>query len=709
MANIQNYLNQIKTAVFGKDVRESIHDAIKQCYDDATVNHDNANMEVKLARGTHNTLNDRLEANEEKQENFSEQLEHMTQQILYISALELNCDGENDDSEKLNNFFNNLKIAPLSNRNVKVIFNIDKLLLKNPIFIDRSNIELEGCNCRIIWKGTRNLGNSSKRLYGIFNFITNEVNPIKITKHYKASGIGDDIYAVLTVPNHRFRVGDYCYVKIGDNKYLGGDEDDLAPRFERLCNVIDIAGDDVKIDYNCPWDDIPYGTITDITNMNIYECEPFKNISIYDFELDDQIIINNPTYDSLTGECNNLNSNNVLYRDTSVNFFSFFCTENVTVKNIKGTNFKFPLLRFSKSKNIFIENLNAIKPNIVGSGEGYGIQFTQCKDIRVSRCTGISVRHLVDFSNSSNAIVDMCSANTKLYAISCHGAYEHDITINNCFGTIQTGQSGAEFGNASMNIFINNHKGRISTRYCKNLKVRDSEITMYGFGNDSYFDNCNIINEGAIEIRAISKRNKECSISLLNCNIKRTKNDNSVVNMVSGYKRVVFKQGKIDLISTNVSDENSTSTSLRLQSNDNVFFDSVIIKANIIPYGYKSNIVEIKNCIFECYPYSDVFPIRTSNIKSGDIMIILNYNTFNVYKTGIIIDPYSRLNFENGNTFVNVNNNRFIDMGGIGTIGYNRELSAGEKFTTQIWDNNLIPSNFIFNKKSYMIGNNIIV
>ena len=27
--SIQNYLNQIKTAVFGKDVRQSIHDAMK--------------------------------------------------------------------------------------------------------------------------------------------------------------------------------------------------------------------------------------------------------------------------------------------------------------------------------------------------------------------------------------------------------------------------------------------------------------------------------------------------------------------------------------------------------------------------------------------------------------------------------------------------------------------------------------------------------
>lgn len=34
MSNIQDYLTQILSAVYGKDVRQSIHDAIKQCYDD---------------------------------------------------------------------------------------------------------------------------------------------------------------------------------------------------------------------------------------------------------------------------------------------------------------------------------------------------------------------------------------------------------------------------------------------------------------------------------------------------------------------------------------------------------------------------------------------------------------------------------------------------------------------------------------------------
>lgn len=72
--SITNKLNQIKNAIYGKEVRGAIHDAIKQVYDDASVNHDNANMEVKLARGTHTTLNDRLDNVDEIQAQTNAQL-----------------------------------------------------------------------------------------------------------------------------------------------------------------------------------------------------------------------------------------------------------------------------------------------------------------------------------------------------------------------------------------------------------------------------------------------------------------------------------------------------------------------------------------------------------------------------------------------------------------------------------------------------------
>ena len=84
--SITNKLNQIKNAIYGKEVRGAIHDAIKQVYDDASVNHDNANMEVKMARGTHNTLNDRLDNVDEIQAQTNAQLSRLENQVDPFTA-----------------------------------------------------------------------------------------------------------------------------------------------------------------------------------------------------------------------------------------------------------------------------------------------------------------------------------------------------------------------------------------------------------------------------------------------------------------------------------------------------------------------------------------------------------------------------------------------------------------------------------------------
>ena len=61
MANITQLINNIRNAVFGKDVRESIASAIEQTYEDAS-EHGNANMEVIDARGGYTVLKNRLDA-----------------------------------------------------------------------------------------------------------------------------------------------------------------------------------------------------------------------------------------------------------------------------------------------------------------------------------------------------------------------------------------------------------------------------------------------------------------------------------------------------------------------------------------------------------------------------------------------------------------------------------------------------------------------
>ena len=70
---IDNHLKVIKEGVFGRDVRQAIHDGIQQAYDDATAN-GNANMEVAMARGTEPTLNDRLGKMDDKDAEITAQL-----------------------------------------------------------------------------------------------------------------------------------------------------------------------------------------------------------------------------------------------------------------------------------------------------------------------------------------------------------------------------------------------------------------------------------------------------------------------------------------------------------------------------------------------------------------------------------------------------------------------------------------------------------
>lgn len=71
MANITELIKNIRNAIYGKDVRESIAGAIEKCYEDASEN-GNANMEVTEARGTFSTLNNRLNNSDSVKANRTE-------------------------------------------------------------------------------------------------------------------------------------------------------------------------------------------------------------------------------------------------------------------------------------------------------------------------------------------------------------------------------------------------------------------------------------------------------------------------------------------------------------------------------------------------------------------------------------------------------------------------------------------------------------
>lgn len=80
--SIQNELDKIKNAVYGREVRGAIHDGIKKAYDDASEK-DNANMEVKIARGTHPNLRSRLDETTAQLAHTTQELDNKTDKSIY--------------------------------------------------------------------------------------------------------------------------------------------------------------------------------------------------------------------------------------------------------------------------------------------------------------------------------------------------------------------------------------------------------------------------------------------------------------------------------------------------------------------------------------------------------------------------------------------------------------------------------------------------
>lgn len=189
--SITNKLNQIKNAIYGKEVRGAIHDAIKECYDDASVNHDNANMEVKMARGTHNTLNDRLDNVDEIQAQTNVQLSDVK------NTMDVECVKKSEVTNVLtpkgNESYLNL---PKNNNNIGDYYYCN----------DGDSINGAG---NYVWNGSEwYFGGTSDNGY---SYVISEMDKrCKIKNYWNHEGVVDGYYVHTSFVSNN----NYCYIKI---------------------------------------------------------------------------------------------------------------------------------------------------------------------------------------------------------------------------------------------------------------------------------------------------------------------------------------------------------------------------------------------------------------------------------------------------------------------------------------------------------------
>lgn len=270
MASIQNYLNQIKSAVFGKDVRQSIHDAIKQCYDDASIDHDNANMEVKLARGSHDTLNERFTSVEENIKNNSEQLET---KAIYVTPEMFGAkgDGITDDTQSFIQALETGKIFELKQEKVYRI--------TQPINVPSNRI-LNLNNALILMDYDTTKPHNGRNNHGVFK-IRGELKDIYPIDLDIAGLTLDKGYVNISVIND-LKVGDYVIVRVDTGIYSTSK---LTPSVSVMSKIIKKEGTKIYLDYNLPKDRWNFDHLnkSDFTTCFIQKVDVKQNITINGF------------------------------------------------------------------------------------------------------------------------------------------------------------------------------------------------------------------------------------------------------------------------------------------------------------------------------------------------------------------------------------------------------------------------------------------
>lgn len=170
---------------------------------------------------------------------------------------------------------------------------------------------------------------------------------------------------------------------------------------------------------------------------------------------------------------------------------------NFELDFIVAEGMKLPTVRIESCSKGVVDAVYASKPTAYGGGLAYGMQVLNSTYVNIYNFNADGQRHVIDFSGSAYCTVYGSGGNYDTNAsFDLHGYCEHDITFDNCNGRLMFGNNWSLFPMLTDNIVIKGHRGVLMARYVNNLKVSDSFITLAAddesFLNNAEFHNVDI-------------------------------------------------------------------------------------------------------------------------------------------------------------------------------------------------------------------------
>lgn len=503
MAFIQHFIDEIRKAKKGREVRGSLADGIdainketestttRQKNLDATfkqliINSGESNAEIVAGRHdnttgtTYDSMPDRLDATSEQLVTHAIRIEDISTNVLALGA---KGDGITDDTLILQGILDSLPVGS------RVIFPHKRVFkITRPLIIRRNDLHFDFNGSRLLYAGTVNLDsdNGTGRMYGAITIRGELIESTRTTVVDIVSneGIidqefysnGDNfkglkqpftqvtkIVTSLTDASAIFTKGDYVSVNVKNHsgtwdKNYG----DNPSMLNVIARVVYVDGVNVYVDV-CS--DLRFNSTK--VNGTIALLETVDNITVENLIYED--VNDTPIPATITDS----------ERDSWVAGISVRYATNFTLLNYKASRHRFPALMLRNVYNPIIDNFVASYPRILIGGCGYGMQIMSSVHGTIKNARGYGLRHLVDFTSSGHMrVVDSKMLNDWHGAFDCHGMGEFDITYVNCVGNFLAANGINEFPDVVGNITLENCKGSLQIAWAQKIHVNNSLIYM---------------------------------------------------------------------------------------------------------------------------------------------------------------------------------------------------------------------------------------